>query len=183
MSPFVAGFCDELLKTAAKAVAGGMVTKPVESSNLKSIGYDPATQTMEVTFHSSGTYRYQGIPPTVYKKIMRSKSKGKAFHRTVVKTKAPFEKVGLDPVLTPAAALTAADLGLKAVGAAGNAIAAHRQARAAELARELMMRRIKLVGMLSGAALAGGLVGRQLAKPKKKDDQVQGHLELAKAYR
>lgn len=94
MTPFLAGFCDELLKTAAKAIVGGMVTKPVESSNLKSIGYDPSTQTMEVTFHTSGTYRYSGVPPVVYKKIMRAKSKGKAFHRMIVKPHFAFKKEG-----------------------------------------------------------------------------------------
>ena len=35
---------------------------PVQSSNIRSVGYDPASRTLEVEFHSSGLYQYSSVP-------------------------------------------------------------------------------------------------------------------------
>lgn len=50
--------------------------QPVASSNLRSVGYDPNTHTLEVTFKDSGTYQYYGVPPHVYQALMSAGSKG-----------------------------------------------------------------------------------------------------------
>lgn len=50
---------------------------PVKSSNVQSVGYDPATQTMDVQFHSGGVYRYSGVPQATHDALMGAKSKGK----------------------------------------------------------------------------------------------------------
>ena len=63
----------------------------VESSNLKSIGYDADTSVMEVEFIKGGVYRYLGVPKEVYDGIMQAESKGKAFN--AVKYSYAFEKV------------------------------------------------------------------------------------------
>lgn len=53
---------------------------PVKSSHLQSVGYDPATHTLDVAFRSGGpTYRYHGVPPTVHESLMAAPSKGKFF--------------------------------------------------------------------------------------------------------
>jgi hypothetical protein len=48
----------------------------VRSSNIRSVGYDPATRTLDVEFHNSGLYQYSGVPETIYQGLMRAASKG-----------------------------------------------------------------------------------------------------------
>lgn len=57
-----------------------MNRNPVHSSNILSVGYDPASRTLEVEFHSGGVYQYSGVPETVYQGFMRAASKGSYFH-------------------------------------------------------------------------------------------------------
>ena len=57
--------------------------RAVRSSNLKSVGYDDRTGTLDVTFHSGETYRYANIPPATYSALVSAKSVGKAFHSLV----------------------------------------------------------------------------------------------------
>jgi len=52
----------------------------VSSSNIRSVGYDLDTRTLEVEFHSSGIYQYAGVPETIYQGFMRAASKGSYFH-------------------------------------------------------------------------------------------------------
>jgi KTSC domain-containing protein len=52
---------------------------PVESSSVKSIGYDSITKTLEVEFGSGGVYRYAPVPPEKYTAMLASESKGKYF--------------------------------------------------------------------------------------------------------
>lgn len=56
---------------------------PVESSNLHSIGYDPATQKMNVKFKSGGHYEYSDVPPEAHAAFMAAPSKGKHFIGTI----------------------------------------------------------------------------------------------------
>jgi len=56
-----------------------MMRQPVSSSNLRSVGYDPATRTLEIEFHSGGIYRYVGVPEAVYWGLMGAASKGSYF--------------------------------------------------------------------------------------------------------
>ena len=65
---------------------------PVKSSNIKSIGYDIVTKTLEIEFTTGGVYRYNEVPEEVYNKMSISESKGKFFH-TVIKNKFKTIKV------------------------------------------------------------------------------------------
>ena len=53
---------------------------PVRSSNIRSVGYDPASSTLEVEFRSGGLYQYSGVPETIYQGFVRAASKGSYFH-------------------------------------------------------------------------------------------------------
>lgn len=53
---------------------------PVRSSNIRSVGYDPNTRTLEVEFNNDGVYQYSGVPETIYQGFMRAASKGSYFH-------------------------------------------------------------------------------------------------------
>ena len=52
----------------------------VQSSNVRSVGYDAPCKTLEVEFHSGGLYQYSGVPETIYQGFMRAASKGSYFH-------------------------------------------------------------------------------------------------------
>jgi len=52
----------------------------VSSSNLRSVGYDSATQTLEIAFHSGGVYQYFNVPPHAHSGLMSAGSKGGYFH-------------------------------------------------------------------------------------------------------
>jgi hypothetical protein len=53
---------------------------PVSSSNLRSVGYDKATQTLEIEFHSGGIYQYSSVPRSTYTGLMSASSHGSYFH-------------------------------------------------------------------------------------------------------
>lgn len=61
-----------------------MTRTPVQSSNIASIGYDEATQTLEVEFKGRSStpntlYKYEGVPKETHDKLMASHDVGKMF--------------------------------------------------------------------------------------------------------
>jgi hypothetical protein len=55
----------------------------VESTSLRSVGYDPGARELEVEFSSGRIYSYAGVPPEAYDWLMRSKGKGGYFNRMI----------------------------------------------------------------------------------------------------
>jgi len=63
----------------------------VKSSNIRSIGYDPENEVLEVEFHyGNAVYQYFNVSESKYKALMKAMSKGiyfntfiKPMHRTV----------------------------------------------------------------------------------------------------
>ena len=53
-----------------------MERQRVISSNVRSIGYDSASSTLEVEFINDGLYQYFNVPGAVYAAFMRAPSKG-----------------------------------------------------------------------------------------------------------
>lgn len=60
-----------------------MQRRPVSSSNLKSVGYDPVTQTLEIEFQSGAVYEYYNVPVSVYEGLMQASSHGQYFHQNI----------------------------------------------------------------------------------------------------
>ena len=56
-----------------------MQRTPITSSDIRSIGYDASTQTLEVEFHSGGIYQYDGVPESEYRNLMAASSHGQYF--------------------------------------------------------------------------------------------------------
>ena len=56
-----------------------MERKFVSSSNLHSVGYNSASETLEIKFIKSGVYQYFNVPSTIYEGLMSSYSKGGYF--------------------------------------------------------------------------------------------------------
>jgi hypothetical protein len=52
----------------------------VKSSNLRSVGYDKETETLEIEFHDGGLYQYFGVPAGTYEGLVTAPSKGSYFH-------------------------------------------------------------------------------------------------------
>ena len=52
---------------------------PVTSSNLASVGYDPANSTLEVEFLNGGLYQYFDVPGHEHEALMQASSHGKYF--------------------------------------------------------------------------------------------------------
>lgn len=68
---------------SATAEGRHMDRTPVHSSNIRSVGYDLASQTLEVEFHNGGLYQYYGVPETIYQGFMQAASKGSFFNNHI----------------------------------------------------------------------------------------------------
>jgi len=55
----------------------------VTSSDLRSVGYEEETQTLEIEFNSGSVYRYANVPPHEYEGLINASSKGKYFHANI----------------------------------------------------------------------------------------------------
>lgn len=69
-----------------------MKRSAVKSRDLAIVGYDAATETLEVTFRGGGVYQYEKVPAGVYEELMRTRSHG-IYFRDHIKDKFPFKKV------------------------------------------------------------------------------------------
>lgn len=69
-----------------------MDREPVTSSNLVSVGYEPASETLEVEFKKSGIYQYYNVPEFMHERLMSADSIG-TFFNTEIKNAYPNSKV------------------------------------------------------------------------------------------
>ena len=53
-----------------------MDRQSVGSSNVRSVGYDSDTQTLEVEFCTGSIYQYYGVPEKIHRGLMQAASKG-----------------------------------------------------------------------------------------------------------
>lgn len=63
----------------------------VTSSNIRSIGYDADSQTLEIEFNNEAVYEYLGVPEEEYTGIMNADSKGTYF-KANIKNRYSFSK-------------------------------------------------------------------------------------------
>lgn len=56
-----------------------MKRTPINSTNIRAVGYDEATQLLEIEFHTGRVYRYSSVPPYVYAGLIKAESHGKYF--------------------------------------------------------------------------------------------------------
>lgn len=73
---------------------------PVDSSLIRSIGYDFPDSILEVELNPEGRlYRYYDVPLSVYSELMASESKGSAFNESI-RDLYPYDEVE-PPVASP----------------------------------------------------------------------------------
>ncbi len=58
----------------------GMDMQRVNSRSIYSIGYDPNSQTLVIRFWGGLTYKYFGVPPSVYSQFVSASSKGRFYN-------------------------------------------------------------------------------------------------------
>jgi hypothetical protein len=54
----------------------------VDSTSLESVGFDPATNQLEIQFCAGGVYRY-AVPRRIYRELMEASSLGAFFARRI----------------------------------------------------------------------------------------------------
>jgi hypothetical protein len=55
----------------------------VDSSSLRSVGYDVRSRTLEIEFHSGGVYPYYDVPQTVFAALLAQDSLGAYFNAEI----------------------------------------------------------------------------------------------------
>jgi hypothetical protein len=55
----------------------------VRSSNIKSVGYDPDSATLEIQFIDGGVYQYANVPEATHTGLLFATSKGSYFERHI----------------------------------------------------------------------------------------------------
>ncbi|MFD7454918.1 KTSC domain-containing protein [Kitasatospora sp. NPDC059827] len=55
----------------------------VDSSVLRSVGYDPRARVLELEFTGGRVYRYADVPPRVHRELLAAQSHGRYFVRSV----------------------------------------------------------------------------------------------------
>ena len=69
-----------------------MKRSPFKSSNLKSVGFEKPSKSLEIEFKSEGLYQFSGINPNTHRFLMAAPSKGKFFHKNI-RGQYPFKKL------------------------------------------------------------------------------------------
>lgn len=81
--------------------------KPVTSSNLVAVGYDPATSTLAVEFKGGAVYHYGNVPAQAFDDLMASPSPGSLLAFMKKQTtdtgdpKYPVHKMAVVPIVDP----------------------------------------------------------------------------------
>jgi hypothetical protein len=60
-----------------------MIRQPVQSSNIKSVGYDSQNKTLEVEFKSGGIFQYHNVNEDAHKNLLNADSIGSHFHKNI----------------------------------------------------------------------------------------------------
>lgn len=60
-----------------------MKRENVNSTNLKSVGFDPTSLVLEVEFHSGRIYEYLDVPKNKHASLMSATSKGTYFSQQI----------------------------------------------------------------------------------------------------
>jgi hypothetical protein len=68
-----------LLVVQGDAQSGSIERKPVQSSDLASVGYDARQRILEIEFRSGGIYRYLEVPAAIHDQLLAAESKGRFF--------------------------------------------------------------------------------------------------------
>jgi len=60
-----------------------MKTIAVDSTTLRTVGYDAERQLLQIEFQNRSIYQYFEVPATLYEELMQASSKGAYFNRSI----------------------------------------------------------------------------------------------------
>lgn len=60
-----------------------MQRRPVESTMLRSVGYDAEQQVLELEFSSGKVYEYADVPASVHRELLAAESLGRFFREEI----------------------------------------------------------------------------------------------------
>ncbi|MGH8753818.1 MAG: KTSC domain-containing protein [Burkholderiales bacterium] len=60
-----------------------MERKSVNSSTIRSVGYEPNSQTLEIEFTSGSIYQYSRVSPEIHRKLMAAPTIGSYFKNII----------------------------------------------------------------------------------------------------
>jgi hypothetical protein len=60
-----------------------MQRQGVESTTMRSVGYDRTEQVLEIEFQSGAIYQYLDVPPAIYTELLEAESKGHYFNSEI----------------------------------------------------------------------------------------------------
>ena len=60
-----------------------MQRKSVNSSTIRSVGYEPNSQTLEIEFTSGSIYQYSQVSPEIHRKLMAAPTIGSFFKNNI----------------------------------------------------------------------------------------------------
>jgi lysyl-tRNA synthetase, class II len=60
-----------------------MQRQTVESTTMRSVGYDQTNQVLEVEFQSGAVYQYLDVPGAIYKEFLDAESEGQYFNSEI----------------------------------------------------------------------------------------------------
>ena len=63
-----------------------MDREPVTSSTILSVGYDAASETLEIEFKATGVYQYLNVPQFMWERLIVADSVGKFFNAEIKNT-------------------------------------------------------------------------------------------------
>ena len=66
-----------------------MDRKKVNSSSIRSAGYDARNRVLEIEFSNGGISQYSGVAEEVYRRLMNSPSPGSYFHDNIEESWTP----------------------------------------------------------------------------------------------
>jgi hypothetical protein len=70
-----------------------MNREPIASTNVASVGYDEASQTLEVEFVNGTVYQYYNVDSGLFESFMQAPSKGQFLNQNI-KNAFAFSRVG-----------------------------------------------------------------------------------------
>ena len=70
-----------------------MNRQAVRSTNLRSVGYDPARRILEVEFVNGSIYQYYSVPEHEYRGLMQASSHGSYFDHHIKKGPYSYAKI------------------------------------------------------------------------------------------
>lgn len=69
-----------------------MYRTPVKSANIRSVGYDPQSATLEVEFTSGDIYQYFNVPEHLYRGLMNASAYGQ-FLNDYIRNSYRYQKI------------------------------------------------------------------------------------------